>query len=482
MRTAFFLSIVTASLFLQPSLQAEETSQVTFSKEIAPIIFNNCTSCHRPGEAAPFPLQTYEDVQKRAELIQYVVSAKLMPPWKAESPDVSFKGDRRLTEGDRKTLLKWIQDGMPEGNPSDLPPLPEFSVGWQFDVPDLVITMPEAYTVPGEGPDIYRNFVVPTGLTEDRWVQAVEFRPSAPAVVHHSLFFVDANHQARQLDDAEKGPGFRGGMARILGNRSSGKKGPAEKNAIKPGFGGGVGLLANSGFGSLGGWALGAQPYSLPQGLAFHLPAGSDVIISTHFHPSGKKEQEASTIGLFFSKTPPQKRFTIIQLPPAFGAFEGISIPAGEKEYVIEDEFVLPVDVQAFGIGAHAHYLGKTMTMTATLPTGKTITLLSIPDWDFAWQEQYEFEEFISLPKGTRLHSRITYDNSADNPNNPHLPPVRVRFGEESEDEMGGIGLRVIATKEADFTSLQQGYQEHLREEFRNADLMNLLWRRMWSR
>ncbi|HLQ46384.1 MAG TPA: cytochrome c [Planctomycetaceae bacterium] len=480
--TVFLIAALTVSLSLTAT--AAETASPTFSKDIAPIIFKNCTSCHRPGEAAPFALQSYADVKKRGELIEHVVSTKLMPPWKAAPADVPFKRERRLSDDDISLITRWVKAGMSEGDRRDLPPLPEFPKGWQLGAPDLILKMPEAFTVPAEGPDIYRNFVVQTNLAEERWVRAIEFRPGAPAVVHHTLFFVETSGRARQLDAADPQPGFRGGMGALIQLRGK-DSGPMKLMSGRPQRGAGASLSGDGGplnetsFGSLGGWALGAQPHELPDGLAFHLPAGADLILATHFHPSGKVEREASTIGLYFADSPPKQRFTGIQLPPAFGALKGIDIPAGAKEYVIEDSFELPIDVKAFGVGAHAHYLGKSMTLTATLPTGEKKTLLSIPDWDFAWQEQYDFADFVPLPKGTRLHSRITYDNSADNPRNPTQPPQRVRFGEESTNEMGSITLTVIAADESDMPRLQAAYRDHFRESFRKAPLLKLLQSRL---
>ena len=464
--------VLVAPLFATSRLDAD----VTFSKQIAPIIFQNCTTCHRPGEAAPFSLQNYADVSKRGDLIQYVIEEHQMPPWKAEHGDFPFKYERRLTDEQISLISNWIKAGMPEGNPTETPPLPNFTVGWSLGEPDLIVTMKEGYEVPAEGPDIYRNFVIPLGLDGERWVKAIDFRPSARSVVHHSLFFFESGGLARKLDGEDKQIGFKGGMGAMMRLRggppilSPGESGNTTEN--KPGhFPGGGGRLLreqdkteSATFGSLGGWALGAQPHPLPESLAYHVPAGADLILATHFHPSGKVEKEASTVGLYFAKEPAKRRFSPIQIPPAFGAFSEIDIPAGAKEYVIEDAFELPIDVEAFGVGAHAHYLGKTMKLTATLPSGEQKTLLSIPDWDFAWQEQYRFEEYVRLPKGTRLHSRITYDNSEENPRNPSNPPVRVRFGEESTNEMGSITLMVVAADESLLPKLLEAYRGHFRE------------------
>jgi hypothetical protein len=347
---------------------------------------------------------------------------------------------------------------MPEGNTADLPKTPAFAEGWQLGKPDLVVKMPKAYVVKAEGPDIYRNFVLPLNLSQDTWVSAIEFRPSARSVVHHTLMFYDATGTARKRDGEDGQPGFGGGMGGLLGgNRGAGA-------------GGGLrGLLsgqsgAAGGLGSLGGWALGANAAMLPDDLAYHVPKGADIILSTHFHPTGKSESEQSAVGLYFAKKAPAKQFTGIQLPPLFGVFSGINIPAGDKDFIIEDQYTLPVDVQAFGVSAHAHYLGKEMKLTALLPDGKLKTLIWIPDWDFNWQGQYLYKDDVPLPKGTKLSVRIRYDNSAANPRNPSTPPKNVRWGEQSTDEMGSVILRLVAASESDLPVLEQDYRKHVRE------------------
>jgi hypothetical protein len=231
--------------------------------------------------------------------------------------------------------------------------------------------------------------------------------------------------------------------------------------------------------GGLGGWALGGRALELPDGLAFPVPKGSDLILSTHFHPSGKVQMEKSTVGLYFASGPPTQAFTTIQLPPLFSVFEGIDIPAGQERYTVQDSFVIPIDVKAFSVGAHAHYLGKEMKLTATLPDGAVKTLLWIKDWDFSWQERYRFKDFVTLPTGTRLDAMVSYDNSAANKRNPSRPPVRVTWGEESNDEMGSIGLQVIAANRGELPQLQRAFNAHLRTAaFTRPGLKQLLQRR----
>ncbi|MGH9843745.1 MAG: c-type cytochrome [Blastocatellia bacterium] len=439
---------------VEPVYESKPAGTLTFNKEIAPIIFNHCASCHRPGEVAPFSLLGYQDVKKRAAQIASVTGKRFMPPWKADQGDYEFKHERRLTSEQIGMIKQWAEEGAPQGNAKDLPPLPKFTEGWRLGKPDLVVKMSDAFSVPADGPDIYRNFALPLNLTEDKWIKAVEFRPGARSIVHHSLFFYDATGNARKQDEEDPLPGYSGGMGGL---------GRAAFSGGNPRLGAGS---QGAPIGSLGGWAVGAQARVLPEDLAWYVPKGADLILSTHFHPSGKAEAEASTVGIYFADKAPARKFTGIQLPPLFGIFKGLDIPAGAKEYVIEDSFTLPVDVKAFGVGAHAHYLGKQMRLTATLPNGQTKRLLWISDWDFAWQDQYQFKESVSLPKGTKLHAKITYDNSAENPRNPVNPPKRVRWGEGSNDEMGSMSLLVVAANEAEMPQLQQTYRQHVRSAF----------------
>ncbi len=411
---------------------AEHPAPVTFAEQVAPIIFARCVSCHRPGEAAPFALQSYDDVAKRGRLIAAVTRAGYMPPWKAEPASYRYKDERRLTREEIDLIGRWVAEGMPKGDLDRLPPVPTYPSGWRLGQPDLVLEMPKGYHVPADGPDIYRSFVIPLQLADQKWIRAIELRPSARTVVHHVLFFADASGQARRADAADGEAGFSGVRR------------------------GGLGAAA------LGGWAVGQQPHFYPDGIAIALPARSDLVLQYHFHPTGKPEEERSVVGLYFADRAPDRRLSAIQLPVLFGYFAGIDIPAGARNFTVDDSFVLPVDVEAVAIGAHAHYLGRTMTMTATLPDGTEKTLLSITDWDFAWQDRYVFDGFVPLPRGTRLRTHVSWDNSADNPRNPSNPPVRVRWGEQSFDEMGSVTVQVVPRQPSDFDALRRAYRRHV--------------------
>ena len=399
--------------------------QVTFSETIAPIVYENCVSCHRPGEAAPFPLISYDDAKNRGKLIAAVTASRYMPPWQATHGFGDFEDERRLTDAQITAIGTWVKNGMPEGDASKMPPLPKFTSGWRLGTPDLVLEMPQEFEVPASGPDIFRNFVVPSTLLEDKWVRAVEFRPRARTVVHHALFAYVRSGAYASIDGADGKPGFKG-LAPIGANPNIAPAGP------------------------LGGWAVGASPRFLPEGLALPMAGNSDLVIQMHFHPSGKAEREKSAVGIYFADKPPDRMLRVLQLPGLFGIGTGLDIPAGEKNYVIERSATLPVDVKVYLANPHAHYLGKEFKATATLPDGTVKPLLWIQDWDFNWQDGYNYKEPVILPKGTRVDVRIVYDNSASNPRNPSNPPKRVWWGEESTDEMGSISFGLVPLRRED--------------------------------
>lgn len=459
--------------------QPGTASRITFSEHIAPIVFEHCASCHRAGESAPFSLTTFAEVRPWGRQIATVTRTRQMPPWKASAADYPLEGARRLSDAQIDLIQQWVATGMPQGDPAKQPALPAFPKEWPLGQPDLVVRMPDAYPVPASGRDVYRNFVLPLHLDEDVWVKAIDFRPSARKVVHHALFFVDSTGSARQRDAKDTLPGYDGGMGGVAAG--GGGRGliagllPSGNGAGRDGRAGNGVRRDAPGIGGLGGWVPGAQPRRLPDDLAFFVPKGSDLILATHFHPSGTAESEASTVGLYLSTQAPTRAFTGIQLPPLFGVMSNIDIPAGESGYTISDSFVIPADVRAFGVGGHAHYLAKTMKLTARLPDGAVRTLLAIDDWDFGWQEQYLFERYVDLPKGTTLDVTITYDNSAANRRNPSTPPQRVTWGEESTDEMGSMTLRVVAANEDELPVLQRAVADHARRKAFESGLVQRL-------
>jgi len=432
----------------------------TFAREVAPIIYRHCAVCHHEGQAAPFALTNFTQVQKRGRQIAEVTASRFMPPWKLTVSDFKLRHDRRLAPEQIDILQRWVAAGMPRGDAAQELPAPTFSSSWALGEPDLQVSMDAAFSVPADGPDVYRNFVLPLNQEEDHWVRAIDFRPGAPTVVHHSLFFFDTTGMARERDEQDETPGYRSRMGFLPTGRD--RRGIASALNI-------AGDQEEAApFGGLGGWAVGGNPQEFPDGLAMFLPKGADLVLSTHFHPSGKQEEERSTIGIYFAKSDPTNRFNALILPPLFGALAGLDIPAGVTNYSIGDTFTLPVDVKAFGLGAHAHYLGKELQMKATLPDGRTRILGWIQDWDFDWQERYRYDEEVSLPAGTVIEVSVRYDNSAGNVSNPSHPPQRVRWGEQSTDEMGSMTLLVVPVDKADHAVLQEAYRTHVRDGVRH--------------
>ncbi len=432
MKITRLILLITPLSSLPATADLSASKDITFAGDIAPVVFQNCTGCHRSGEAAPFPLTNYAETKKRAKLISEVTHDHYMPPWHPDEGCGEFENERRLTTAQVELFQQWLQAGTPEGDPTKTPPLPKFPEGWQRGTPDMVITMDEAFTVPASGPDVYRNFAIPLNLPEDKWVQTVEIRQSSRGALHHVLLFLDSTGAARKLDAADPGPGFK-----------------------KMGF---------PRTGALGGWAVGGGPRTLPAGLALPLPKDADLILSSHFHPTGKEEHEKTTIGLYFARQKPERLIVPLALPALFARGAGLDIPAGDGRYSIKDSMTLPVDTDIVTVGAHAHYLGKSMEATATLPDGTKKALFRISDWDFNWQDQYVYKKPIRLPAGTRIDAEIAWDNSAANPHNPTSPPRRVTWGEETVNEMGSIGFGTVAVNQKDHDKLAGLSRDRMKE------------------
>lgn len=421
-----------------------------FAEHVAPIVYGNCAPCHRPGEATPFALTSYEDVRRRGRMIADVTASGYMPPWHASSAMAGFRHDRRLTDAQVRTISDWVAAGMPRGDASREPPLPKFTAGWQLGEPDLVVRMDQPMQVPEDGPDIYRNFAIPLGLPEGKWVRAIEFRPTGKSS-HHALFFFDTTGNALQMDQRDPAPGYNG--MSLVGSGGAGNL----RALLSRGTTG-----QDAPIGILGGWAVGGRPAELPEGVARWLPAGAAMVLQMHFHPSGKPETEQAVIGIYFAKEAPARPLIELQLPPLFGALAGIDLPAGASRVMVKDSFTLPIDVEVLSAGGHAHYLASDMKMTVTPPGGAPRDLLSIDHWDFSWQERYYFAQPVRLAAGTRIDVALAYDNSAANPANPFSPPRRVRWGQESTDEMGSITLEMLPVREADLPRYTAAVREHL--------------------
>ncbi len=398
---------------------------VTFSNQIAPIIYNNCSGCHRPGQAGPFNLLTYGDVKKRAKQIAEVTQRRFMPPWPPEPGANEFIGQRVLSTDQISLIQQWVSEGAPEGNPAETPALPRWPEGWALGKPDLIVEMPEPYTLPPAGRDVYRNFVVPIPLKEPRYIRAVEFRPNNKSV-HHAFMLFDRTRQSRRLDEESPEIGF-GGM---------GQPGNAESPADT---------------------FLSWQPGKIAQdtrGSAWKLEPKMDLVLQLHMQTTGKPERVQPVVAFYFTDQPS----TNLTFKIGLDSF-AIDIPAGETDYKVEDSYQLPVDVEVTAVYPHAHYLGKQLRGFALLPDASIESLLLIKNWDFNWQGDYRYAKPIFLPKGSVIHMQFTYDNSTNNVRNPHNPPRRVEYGVETTDEMANLSFLFRLKNRADLEKLAADYQ-----------------------
>lgn len=394
----------------------------TFAKDIAPIVYRACASCHRPGGSAPFSLLSYADVQQRAALVADAVQARRMPPWLPDAGVVQFAGERRLSEREIRLIRQWVDAGAPPGDLDELPPTPDWPAGWQLGEPDLTVTFPR-YTVPPSGPDRYRNLVARVPLAETRYVRAVELRPGNPRVVHHARLMIDTTGSSRARAAEQAAPGFDAML---------------------------VGTEAHNPEGFFVGWTPGRVPHPGRNDVAWPLPADADLVLQLHLRPAGESLTVEPALALHFAADPPARVPAIIVL-----GTKTIDIPPGEADYWVTDSYELPVAVEALGVYPHAHFLAAEMEAHATLPNGSRRWLLRIADWDFNWQDDYRYAKPIRLPRGSVLSLRYRYDNSAANAQNPSAPPRRVRYGPNSTDEMADLILHVLTNRREDAVVLQ---------------------------
>ena len=388
---------------------------ITFNKQVVRVLQNNCQKCHRDGGIAPFALTTYVDAFAKRAQISIAVSGRVMPPWHASAGCADYRNDPSLSAQDIATVTQWVAVGAPEGDARDLPPPLEFGDGWSLGQPDLVLSMPEAVRPDFSRGDVYRCFVLPTGVTQDRFVSAAEVVPGSAKMVHHVILFTDATGASEQLDREDPGPGYT-----CFGG---------------PGF---------SMVSTLGGWAPGSTPSHLPEGIGMPLAANSRVVMQVHYSAlSGVSEPDRTSVGLYFSRGAVRKRFLFA---PVINT--DFVIPAGAADQEVRASIpFFPFGVHVYSITPHMHLLGRKMTVRATMPDGSSRCLVDVPDWDFHWQRSYEFREPIALPFGSRVDLSARYDNSTGNPQQPLNPPREARWGEATTDEMciAFLGITVDA-------------------------------------
>jgi len=382
--------------------EPSEIVAVTYTQHIARVLQDNCQTCHRDGQVAPFALTNYEEAKTWAAEINAYSQARLMPPWKAEPNFGEFQHDKRMSEDELKLLDRWCTEKTPLGPESAMPPTPKYPDVWALGEPDHIVQMPEEYTIGPEGEDIYRHFIVPTDFDKPMFVEATDVIPGNRLTVHHVIAYVDNSGKARKLDAADPGPGY----SRF----------------------GDVGFDPVS---VLGGWVPGTEPTRTPEGTGFWLPAGADVVLQVHYYRTGVEEKDRTKVGLYFSKHP--KPATIRMGIAINTKFE---IPAGAARHPVNARWRIKESVYAISVTPHMHLIGKDMKVAAKLPNGDSNPLVWIKDWDFNWQLSYHFLKPMLLPEGTVVQMNSHFDNSSDNPNNPNSPPKPVRWGEKTTDEM----------------------------------------------
>ena len=420
----FLLAIATAARAATPA--------VTYNKHIAPILFEHCASCHRPGEAGGFSLLTYQDAQKRARLIADATKSRYMPPWLPEAGFGEFDDENRLTPVQIEQIREWASAGAPEGVASDAIPAPVFTEGWQLGAPDLVLTVSKPFRVPADGPDMFWNFILSPAIGQGRYIRSIEVRPGNARSVHHANLLLDRARSSRHQEKIP-GEGFAGMDLNI------------ETQTFDP----------DSHFLF---WKPGGKPWVEPPGMSWRLDPGNDLVLNVHFHPTGKVELVQPSVGLYFSDDPPTRFPMLLQIEHD----SALNIAPGNRDFVIADDFRLPVDATVFAVYPHAHYLGKLLEGYATLPDGKRQWLVRIPEWDINWQAVYHYRKPLVLSKGTVISMRFHYDNSAGNPRNPNHPPKRVTTGNQSTDEMGHLWLQVLTTDGSDDRpALQEALMRH---------------------
>lgn len=381
----------------------------TFTKDVAPILDKNCVVCHRSGDIAPMSLTSYEEVRPWAKSIKAQIAIGKMPPWHSTEPHGTFSNDRRLTAQEKETLIAWVDHGAPKGDPKDLPPVPAFAEGWEIGKPDTVLTMEKAYAVPAAGTVRYQYAQIPTGFTEDKWVQAIEVRPGVRSVVHHILVF------CKEPEGKLARPPFTPVVPKMPAfGTADGDKSP------------GV-LIATT--------APGTNAMAFPEGTAIKIKAGSILTLQIHYTANGKPAEDRSSVGLIYAKQPPQQEMrTSAFMNPMF------TLPAGDPNKEVDSAIEFTEDSHIYAIFPHTHVRGKDWSYQVVYPDGRKEQVLSVPHYDFNWQTYYIFTKPLAVAKGTRLEAVAHYDNSENNPANPD-PKVAVHWGEQTWQEMQYTGL-----------------------------------------
>jgi len=382
-------------------------AQVTFTQDIAPIVFDHCTKCHRPGEIGPMPFTNYTEVAANGLMIQYVTDIGYMPPWRPDHTFSTLRDENWLTQQEIDNIATWVESGMPEGNPADMPSIPEYIDGSQVGIPDLVLTMEEPYLHQGTNTDQYQIFVLPTGLTEDKDIRAIEVRADNNQICHHAILGMDTTSTPMTMDAADPEYGYTQ-------------------------FGG-FGFDPTDQF--FGAWVPGSNPMIYPPTIGKKLFANSSILMQMHYGPSSINQSDQTSINIFYSDEPIQRYVITYPINPYDLDVPFIIPPDQVKTF--HGTIDVPIGVSLIGIGPHAHLLGKSYEVYAVSANLlDTIPLIKIPQWNFNWQGFYAFPSMLHIPAGYKIHCIGTFDNTTGNPFNPSDPPQWTTWGEGTSDEM----------------------------------------------
>lgn len=405
--------LVTTILAAAPPVPA---AVPTFTKDVAPILYKNCTTCHRPGEIAPMSLLTYEDARPYAKAIRDEIGEGHMPPWHADAPAGTFENERRLSDADKKTILDWIAGGAPRGNPQDQPPQPQYTDGWQIGKPDVVFEMQEEYKIPAKGTVEYEYFYIPTNFTEAKYVKAIEVRPGNRKVVHHVL----VQYQAKP--DLTRTPvlKFKPEYAR-LPEPTFGDRQPRREQGVPTRL--------------IGTYAPGTLPQVFREGTALRLEPGGVIELQMHYTTNGEATTDRTKVGLVFSKEPAPR-----EVRPSAFYNASLSLPPNSSNTSVPGEVEFQQDTIVYGLFPHTHLRGKAWEYSLVLPDGTSKKILSVPRYDFNWQTYYMFTEPLQVPKGAKIVSTAWYDNSHGNRSNPNAE-IEVKWGDQTWEEMQYTGL-----------------------------------------
>jgi mono/diheme cytochrome c family protein len=439
----FVALLVAVFFFANSNTSANNTKlkNVTYSKDVAKIFYDNCVVCHRASDMAPFALTSYKEARPWARSIKEKVIAKEMPPWHADPAHGEWANDRRLSQAEIDTVVAWVDQGAKEGNPKDLPKAPEFNDKWRNGKPDVILTMPEEYTLSAQGPDEYVYIHIPTNFTEDKWVQAVESIPGNRKIVHHIIAFVNPPQMKMENNPFKPTKEAIDNMRKKLAIYQDGSLVRAKPDApvfddgcSTPEGGAGIfldGTVRDNSSGFLGGEAPGSDVFIWPAGTAKKIVKGSTITLQMHYsRTTGKVEKDRSSVGLYFAKEPPTK-----ELHTEMVTNYHFQIPAGAANHEVNACYTFKEDAHIYGLMPHMHVRGKDMKIVAYYPDGRSEVLINVPSYSFNWQTNYYLKSPKAVPKGTKIVALAHFDNSTRNKYNPDATKA-VRFGDPTYDEM----------------------------------------------